>query len=58
MTKVFKRIANKRDGIGLYILTARQNYKPIVKYLNDIGINTKNKNVLPKSRLLNVTKFK
>ena len=42
MTKVFKRIANKRGGIGLYILTARQNYKPIVKYLNDIGINTKN----------------
>ena len=33
MTMVFKRIANKRDGHGLYILTARSSYKPIRKFI-------------------------
>jgi len=42
MTMVFKRIANKRGGYGLYILTARGAYKPIRKYLKDIGIDTAN----------------
>ena len=41
MTKVFKRIANKRGGKGLYILTARSTYKPIRRYLKDIGVNMK-----------------
>ena len=40
MTKVFKRIANKRGGKGLYVLTARSAYKPI-RYLKDIGIDMK-----------------
>tara|TARA_B110000003_G_C16600658_1_gene515486 strand:+ start:118 stop:624 length:507 start_codon:yes stop_codon:yes gene_type:complete len=38
MTMVFKRIANKRDGHGLYILTARSSSKPIRKFIQDIGI--------------------
>ena len=42
MTIVFKRIAKKRGGHGLYILTARGAYKPIRKYLKDIGIDTSN----------------
>ena len=42
MTMVFKRIAKKRGGHGLYILTARGAYKPIRKYLKDIGIDTSN----------------
>ena len=42
MTMVFKRIANKRVGHGLYILTARGAYKPIRKYLKYIGIDTTN----------------
>ena len=41
MTKVFKRIANKRGGRGLYILTARSTYKPIRRYLKDIGVDMK-----------------
>ena len=41
MTKVFKRIANKRDGKGLYVLTARSAYKPIRRYLKEIGVNMK-----------------
>ena len=41
MTKVFKRIANKRGGKGLYVLTARSAYKPIRRYLKDIGVNMK-----------------
>ena len=41
MTKVFKRIANKRGGKGLYVLTARSAYKPIRRYLKDIGIDMK-----------------
>ena len=41
MTKVFKRIANKRGGKGLYILTARSAYKPIRRYLKDIGVDMK-----------------
>ena len=42
MTKVFKRIANKRGGKSLYVLTAaRSAYKPIRRYLKDIGIDMK-----------------
>ena len=29
------------DGNGVYILTARSAYKPIVQYLKDIGITSK-----------------
>jgi phosphoglycolate phosphatase-like HAD superfamily hydrolase len=42
MTMVFKRIANKRNGKGLFILTARAAYKPVRKYLKDIGIDMEN----------------
>ena len=38
ITKVLRRMLKKGKG-GLYILTARSTYKPIRKYLSEIGID-------------------
>lgn len=37
ITSVLRRIMNSSKGDGVYILTARSAYKPIVKYLKDVG---------------------
>jgi len=41
ITNVLRRIVKTSDGNGVYILTARGAYKPIVQYLKDIGITSK-----------------
>lgn len=40
LTTVLKRMIKINRGKGIYILTARSKYKPIVKYIRDIGINS------------------
>jgi FMN phosphatase YigB (HAD superfamily) len=39
ITKVLRRIVQSSGGDGVHILTARAAFKPIRKYLKDIGIN-------------------
>ena len=41
MTDKLRRMVRDQVGKGIYILTARSVYKPIIKYLTDIGINSK-----------------
>ncbi len=41
ITKVLRRIMKSSKGDGVYILTARSAYKPIVQYLKDIGFVNK-----------------
>ena len=41
ITLVLRRILKSSRGNGVYILTARSTYKPVVQYLKDIGIVTK-----------------
>lgn len=41
MTNKLRKMVRDQVGKGIYILTARSVYKPIIKYLNDIGINSK-----------------
>jgi len=41
MTNKLRKMVRDQVGKGIYILTARSAYKPIIKYLNDIGINSR-----------------
>jgi hypothetical protein len=40
VTDDLRRVSTKSGKHGVYILTARSAYKPIVQYLKDIGINS------------------
>ena len=40
ITKILRRVMMSSGGSGVYILTARAAYKPIKKYLKDIGVNS------------------
>lgn len=41
ITNVLRRVTRASGGEGVYILTARGLYKPIVQYLKDIGIKSR-----------------
>jgi len=41
ITSILRRIMKSSKGEGVYILTAREAYKPIIQYLKDIGFTRK-----------------